>query len=457
MKKILIGLLVIVGAVVILPLIGNKVVENKLNTQIEVLSSNGVKVVNTSSQSSYFDSAKHYEFMLEDGDKFVAYINQFSDNQIPSYVNMMLEGMIIGMDIEYSNILFNSDVKIDIYPLTLSNETASNVKKNDTEFYQYITKFLKIKGLLYHINYDMSSNDFSGYLKDINEEYTFKDSTVTKLVLTNMTYDGSGSLLHPDEVNSKIDKIVLFSTKQNEELEFSVNNIKASSVFKSQTTYKSSANVQDIIFKLKGLEEAIIEVKDIDIDLAANTEGAKASFSMKSSIDKFDIKSNTSNIVLDKLNYEVDLKDIDKDSFEEMRVLISKSNTMNEPALQDKIQKSMIKLLSKGLVLDIKDISIDKISLDDKKDVDAFDFNAHLEIKEDPDFLKNVNTNPKAFLQNITLDSKLRASKDFFTVINQKLPLTTMAGGFAKEVGNDYVFELKFENSKLSVNGKVLQ
>ena len=455
MKKII--LLIVIVAIALLPLIGNKVIQSTLDEKIEIISSNGVEVNSTQTDSSYLTTSMHLEFVVNDSDKFIIYLNKYSDNQIPSYVNMMLEGMHIGMDISYSNMLFNDSLEIDIYPLTLADKTAMDLQKEDIEFYEYISNFLKIKGLLYHLNYDLSSENFDGYVKDIDEEYTFKDGTNTKLVINKILYSGEGSLFHPSQVASSLGSMIVKSVGNEETLDLLVQDIKSSSTFKTKTTYTTTASINNIELKIKGVNSAQLNLKDLIVDLLSDTESKKAKFSGTSSFKELSFKTATSDISLFDFNYDVKLSDIDKIAFEELRKLLVKSQTNLSPQLQNKISISMINLLSKGLVLDVKDISIGKIAKDSEKAVDAFSLKSLLTVKEDANIVKNIAANPSAFLKNITIDAYMKISKDFFKMMNKEVPLSMIAGGFAKEVGNNYIFDVKFKDSKLNVNGKAIK
>jgi len=455
MKKII--LLIVVLAVALLPLIGNKVIKATLDEKVKILTSNGVEVKASTQDASYLRTSMHYEFVVSDSQKYITYMNQYADQQIPSYVNMMLEGMHIGMDLSYSNILFNDSLEIDIYPLTLANKASLDLQKNDKEFYEYISNFLKIKGLLYHLNYDLSSESFDGYIKDIDEEYTFKDATDTKLIMKNMVFSGKGSLFHPSQIDSSLQKITMSSIGKKETLDLELENITSSATFRTKTTYSTKANVENMKMKTKGLESSEVYLKDLNFVLSADTQSKKAKFNGASSFKELTFKTASSNISLFDFNYDVGLTDIDKDAFEELRDLLSKAKTDLSPELQNKISNAMFNIISKGFILNIKDISVDKISKDSLSASDAFSIKALLSIKPDTNAVKNINTRPAEFLKNITLDALMKISKDFFRMMNKEVPVSMLAGGFAKEVGNDYVFDVKFKDSKLNVNGKAIK
>jgi hypothetical protein len=353
--------------------------------------------------------------------------------------------------------LFNDSMEIDIYPLTLSDKSTKDLQKEDKEFYKYISNFLKIKGLLYHLDYNLGSESFDGYIKDIDEEYTFKDATNTKLTMSGMVFNGKGSLFHPSKINSTLDKMVVKSVGKTESLDLVIEDIQTSSTFKTKTTYTSEASVKNMEFKTQGLEKAEMNIKGIAFNVGADTQSEKAKFTATSSFEELSFKTVTSNISLYNFNYDVAIKDVDKDGFEEFAALLSKAQTNLTPELQEKVSKSMFHILSKGLIIDLKDISVKKVAKDSQKAVDAFSFNALLNVKPDANMLKNINTNPAEVIKNIKLDALMKISKDFFVMMNKEIPMSMLAGGFAKELGNDYVFDIKFKDSKLSVNGKEIK
>ena len=167
MKKFIIFIVVAILLAAALPIIGNKLVENSIEDRLTTLGSYGLEVSKAETTSSYLNTKKHFEFLLRDGDKFIEYLNKYSDQQIPPYVNAAFEGVLIGADVEYSNIPLSRALTVDIYPLSLSKNMMSSIKENDLDFYNYFEKFLHSKGVLYHINYNIVSEDFDGFLVDL--------------------------------------------------------------------------------------------------------------------------------------------------------------------------------------------------------------------------------------------------------------------------------------------------
>ncbi|MEJ2414162.1 MAG: hypothetical protein P8Y22_02660, partial [Sulfurimonas sp.] len=167
MKKLSIIIVLVVGALAALPIIGNQFVSTTMDDRISELKTHGIGVKNSSENSSYLTSSKHYEFILNDGAKFIDFLNQYATNQIPPYVDSVIDGVVVGVDVEYSNIPFFSTASVDIYPMNFSEKMMNSLKRKDIKFYDQLNTFLGSKGMTYHINYHLSSEQFDGYIKDI--------------------------------------------------------------------------------------------------------------------------------------------------------------------------------------------------------------------------------------------------------------------------------------------------
>lgn len=154
-------------------------------------------------------------------------------------------------------------------------------------------------------------------------------------------------------------------------------------------------------------------------------------------------------------NYDVLLDGIDKDSFEELRKLTSHAKSRNSVNFEKKLQTIVVKMLSKGLSLSILDLSMAKISMENQKPVDGFSIVARTVLKEDANLAKNLRS-PQSIVKNFNLASTIKFSKDFYAIINKEAPVTGMANSLAKEDGNNFVFEIKLNDGKFSVNDKAI-
>lgn len=458
MKKIVIFLVVAVLLAAALPIIGNKLVENSLDDRISTLSSYGLEVSQAKTQSSYLSTKKHYEFLLSDADKFVEYLNKYSDRQLPPYVNAVFEGVLIGADVEYCNFPLSKAVSVDIYPLTLSENTMESIKNDDTDFHEYLEKFLHSKGVLYHIDYNIVSEDFSGFVKDIKESYTLKDGTKISLNLLDATYSGNGELIAPNSIISHISTINLEVDNARTKLDFVLNGFSSSSSFESQSTYITSGDLKNLKLIVNASNENLVfDVNDIKANFSSNTQGEKAELNAKSSLESMSIKSDKIDAVVKNFAYDVALNGLDKDSLEELRVIFSHSKVSSAMNLQKDLEAPMIQLFSKGLELDIAKFSLENITLDQTENLEGFEIKSVLKIKQDKDLAAKINMSPLLVSQNVDMTINIKISKPIYAKLTNNMPMTSMASSYAKEDGNSVLFDLTFINGEFKINGKALR
>ncbi|MEA3369702.1 MAG: hypothetical protein U9Q40_00010, partial [Campylobacterota bacterium] len=457
-KKIVIFLVVAVLIAAALPIIGNKLVENSLDDRLTTLSSYGLEVNKAETDSSYLSTKKHFEFLLKDSEKFVAYLNKYSDQQIPPYVNAMFDGVLIGADIEYCNFPLSKDLTVDIYPLTLSKSMMNSIKEDDLKFHDYLEKFLHSKGVLYHINYNIVSEDFDGYIKDIKENYTLKDATVISLELLNATFEGNGELIAPDSLNSNIDKINLEVDSAKTKLTFVLDEFSSSSVFESQSTYITGADLKSLrLIVDAATENLLFDANALKFNFSSNTQGEKAELNARSSLKDLSIKSDKIDIVMKDFIYDIAVNGLDKDSLEELRVVTSKTKVSSASILQKDMQNAVVKLMSHGLELDTVKLSLEDVILDQTQSLKGFDVQSKLKIKEDKDLAQKITLSPLLVANNLDMTINIKLSKKLYAKLNSGVPMSSMASAYAKEDAENVLFDITFINGEFKVNGKALR
>jgi len=459
MKKLLLFLAMIIITVSLLPIMGNKLADKTLNERIEILRANGVELSNSTTDASYFTTKKHYEFLVKDANKLVQYLNQYSDNQLPPYVNALIDGVLIGTDLEYSNFPISDALSVDIYPLSLSTGMMQDLKSEDIKFYRYVKNLLESKGVLYHINYNINNLDFHGYIKDIQEEYVLKDSSKVTLALSNVLYQGNGELIAPKSLSSLIGAIDFNVKKGDEEFTIHMKNFTSSSAFESESTYMSGGKIEQFNFAIKGRAEnnLRIEVNDIHLNISSNTQGEKAEFYAKTYLKDLLVETEGSSLKGSDFNYDVSLSEIDKVSLEKLRVLISRSKANASTQSEEEIRNSSIDLLSKGLRLSIADVSLSEIQNNQQKQIEGFSFKVKLDVKEDADLQKKLDISPEIVIKNVDMNASLSFSKELFKIINQEIPMVVFANAYAKEVGENIIFDIQLNRGELSVNNQMLR
>lgn len=457
MKKILLVLFIIVLLLAALPVVGNKLAQNALNEKMELLTANGIEVKSEVVDASYLHTRKHYEFLLADSEKFLAYFNQYAHSEIPPYINDMMQGVLLGTDIEYSNIPFIHSVLVDVYPMQLSQTMMDDIKNDDADFYAFLNEFFLKKGILYHMEYNIVTKDFSGFIKDIHEQHVLKDDTNVTADFSGMSYKGSGDFIAPNIVSSKIDLISLRAFKDAVEVTFDLAGFTSASEFESKSIYSSSITLENIAIQLKSDENISISSKELKMSLASDTEESFAQMYLKSSFKELAINFKELNAKMVDFNYDISLEDLDKDALEELQDIAMQANNAPSNSLELQLRESLITLLSRGVTLGIDDLSFKQLVLDDKTDLKGISIHSQIFFKEDPTLANKLLYTPVLLIQNLDSDIKIKISREIFNKINDNAPVTTLAMEYAKEDGDDLVFEISFHNGELMVNGKVFK
>jgi len=457
MKKSVIIVLLILALISMLPIVGNSFMSKTIDSSLTQLKSFGLERVHDETHSSYLNTSRHFEFLLKDSQKFVTYLKQYSDPQIPPYINAMLDGVLLGADIEYSNLPFAKAVTIEIYPLSLSPEMQASISDTDVNFLAYLNKFLHAKGVLYHIEYNLLNDDFNGYVKDIKESYKLDDGLEMNLVLHKASFKGNGELIAPNQLSSSVKKLKLNAIKDARELTLILNNFTSKSNFESQNTYITSAEFKNIELLINGtMQDLNLSVDNVQMNASSNNQGESAELNSKTSIKEMHFSSDNMAFNFKDLDLDMALSRLDKIRYEELRLLISKNSNLNSPLSQRELQNSMFNLLEKGLVFDIANFSLKSIKTTRLGDLKGFDIKSKFTFKEDSALKQKVQISPLLALTGMDIDTKIKISKEIYSEILKNQSMLGHLFKYAKVDGDDYIFDITLIDSKIIVNGKAL-
>ncbi len=446
MKKLLIISIVFVAIIATVPFIGNIIVESNIKDRIEVLTSYGLKVKESSMDSNFLRTKKHFVFLIDDSKSFLSYLNQFSDLQLPPYFAALMDGAELGFDIEYSNIPIDDAVSIDIYPKSLASKMVEDIKNEDAGLFTYLDALLKDKAILYHLDYQVLNKDFSGYIKDINASYATKQGVKGSMLINNAKFSGKGLLIAPDALSSSIAKLYLSMEGLRENMKIDLSGFSSTSVFESKTIYATTLKWKNISWSAKSpdVPEISLKIKNLLFDFSSNTQSAKSDFYTKTSFSRMGVQMRDMSIDADQFDYELALRGVDTAVYGELVSLRSKS----------KIQEKIIELISKGMVLDIADFSIKKLATRKTKELGGLKLKAKIIFKEERDLSKKLATNPLVLMHNIDLSLLFKISQVMYAKLSLVSPVLNMAQNFAKKEEQNLIFDIKLKDAKLSVNGQ---
>lgn len=452
MKKSILAVVILLFIITSLPIIGNTFIKNTIDERVVELKSFGLQTTKDETHATYLNTSRHFEFIIKDSKNFLNHLKQYSDKQIPSYVNAMIEGVVIGADVKYSNLPFAKAFEIEIYPINLSPQMNKKLKDDDMNFYAYVENLLNDKALMYHIEYNLLNDDFKGYIRDIQTNYTQLNGTKFILTLEKANFKGQGELLAPKELNSKIKKLHFEVSQDTQVLNIFLNEFKSSSNFESVNTYLTSVDIETIVMTLQGSNDDInIRMKKLRANASSNEQGITTQLNSKTSIKSLELHSNQVDLNIEKLNFDIALSELDKKEYLAFTQLTSQNN---KSSLE--VQESLLKLLSKGVVLEIADFSIAKFSKNSEKTIKGFELKSNLTLKEDKDLAKKMKRSPFMIIPDISFLSELKISKELYVELQKTSGMLSRFKGYEKEDGDDYIFVLEFIDGKASVNGRSL-
>ena len=456
MKKSIIIVALLLVVIAILPVVGNSYMKTTLDERVNELNAFGLQSKTDETSSSYLNTSRHLEFLLNDSEAFISYLNQFSDQQIPPYVHALVENVLLGVDISYSNLPFAKSIKVDIYPLALSKDAATSISKDDLDFSKYLSKFLESKGIFYHMEFNLLNDDFSGYLKDINEKYTFKDGLQLDISLVDTKFSGNGSLVAPKVINSGIKSLKMYVENNNTSLYLTFNNLTGTSNFNSKNTYLTSGSMDSFNIVLTGSDaDANVSMDSLKYNGSSNDQGETTELNTKLSFDSFKYHSKIDNFELEKFTFDLGINGLDKDTYSSFVTLISKNSVQPQQQV-DAVRQSAIELLAKGLTLNIAEFSIKKVNLEKLGTTKGFKIESKFVVKADPDMGQKIEYSPMVALQNIEIQTKMKLANELYVILLQVNPMLNALSSYAKKESNSVLFDIDFKDSKLTINGKKL-
>jgi len=457
MKKSIIAVAVLLLLAALLPILGNTFMKQTIDDRITELKTYGLETKRDEINSSYLSTSRHMEFTLKDSQKFIAYLSTFADKQPPAYINAMLNGVVLGVDIEYSNLPFAKAFEVDLYPLTLPDDVRDSLSQHDPKFLTFMQKFLLSKGIIWHINYNSLNSNFDGYVKDIDQKYTLKDGTRIDLGLKKALFKGNGTLIAPDMLSSTLKAFHLNVIQKEQTFNFALENFSSSANFDSQSTYVSGMNVDKADMILQGTaDDSEVHLKNLKVNMSSNAQGKNADLDSRASFDSLSVASKSLNVLLTKFNFDISANDLDKEKYELLRKLLTDKKNQQLSMASKEVQQAVVGLISKGFVIKIAQFSLEDLTLDTQKKLKGFAIKSELRFAKDKDLVQKIKLSPMMAGSDIEFTSKISIANEFYSFLTRMSPMLGTIKSYAKEEKGSLVFDIELKNSKATVNGKAL-
>jgi len=452
-KKLLIIGAVLIAVLAALPLVGNMGVKKITEDRIAMLEDNGIKVDQSDNGSSYMTTKRHYEFTLEDPTAFKTYLSTLSKAQVPAYLNTMLDDVVMGADVEYSNLLINSNVMIDLYPVAFSQEAGERMKAEDAKLYEQMIAMLENREFLYHMEYDVSGERFKGNIKDIDKTITFEDGREAKIVFEKATFEGQGTLVEPKSVDLNVKRANLeFLLPDNATMRLTMEELSSQSAFSAKNSFDLTYKAEQLDFHFEdGTSKLEVSATDMQTTSKSVTKDGKLSTTVDARVKQFSMRDQNNSVRLEAFAFKMNADNVDEKAYEAFQKASEQSTAGSQYTML-----AAVGVVSKGFNVNIENISVEKIAIKDSKMMDGFNHAIKIDVKEDDNLMQKLQISPMALLQNIDVDAKLNFASEFYAFMKAQGNNLTMADNFAKVDGDNVLFDIILKDGQVSVNGQSL-
>ncbi len=467
MKKIIVVAVLLAGLALI-PFVGNKVVKQTIENRLHTLSQYGLEARLLKEKKSYLNTQLHYSVTVSDEQKFLEYLQHYSSQQLPPYTKSLLDGVEFGVKIAYSNIPFSEKIAIDLYPVKLSESSMRELQAQNEELAKFAQELLDKRALQYHIDYDIVSAEFRGYMKDLSQTLKLDRNESMHVEFSGVRASGKGMLLAPDTLQSHVEHFTLKIEDTNSSMEVIFEKLNTMTTFESETTYVTTMNVANMKIDAKQTvavgdatknADVAIVLKQLATELSSDTQANSAQLFGKMHFGSLQIDADSKHYIFKGFNYDFSLEELAKASYIKLHNIIKKASSSSQltPKQENMIEEEVVKILANGLHAKIADLSLQELSLPSSKNVPGFSAMMDLRIHKDPTLLQRYKKDPDALVKNIQIDATLRLSKPFYALLNDVYPVELMFGQYKQEQNDRVVFVITFKEGVTKINQKVLR
>ncbi len=450
-KTTLILTLIIILVILLFPFLGNSFMQKLIDENIQLLQSQGLVLKKSTKETGYLNTKEHFEFVLQDTQALQNFLRSYTKSGMPRAAEKVFQGARIGADVAYSNIPFSKAVTVEVYPLRLSDRLMQEMKKNNPKAYKYFREFLDAKGFLYHVEYNVLSNDFNGFIKDIDEYYSVKKSANVRMQLEGARFRGEGNLFAAEHLTFEIKTMKLALQDALNRLSFEINNLQNRSKFASFSHYTTETKVFQTNFLMQTPQDDInITVQNADMRSSSSSEkNDKVALHSKSFIDTLVFHSNRLNFSLKTFNSDISVEGLDRQSYERFSQLLAQSKEIKQQAL--------LAMLAHGLHVKVSDLSFENITLNKVEELGSMKIQSDVTIAQDKDFASKLKVSPLGLLANVEMNMQIRVAKALYLKMIEDTPLASVIVSYVKQDADNVYFDVVFKNTKLLVNDRVIE
>ncbi len=281
---------------------------------------------------------------------------------------------------------------------------------------------------------------------DKNETALIKDIISKKLVVLRGDYSLTNHLynISIDDINESLSS-----------LDINSKDIKSYGYYDSNSSLKEENNFHigslEIVPKFKSTIGNFLNIRDLSILSNVETKGDVVNLSYKTSANLVDFNDTMSYSRLEKLNIDIDIINIDANSYHKLQEL---SNQNPDTIDLSKVESLGVDIVSsRGLQIDIKDVSIKSLILENKK-IGSAKIDAKISIDIDPKSAKLISINPLMALSFIKVNANIELSKSMMAYLMRDPRAMMLAMLPPKEKNGNIIYKIEYAKGKLVINGQ---
>jgi hypothetical protein len=454
-KKILLITSLVFVLLVALPMIGNMSVTAMIDSQLRMLEQNGVEVSATDDKSSYLLTRMHYGFRLADKAKLMRYLQSLSTTQIPSFLNAVLEDVELAADVSYSNLPFQDDVALELYPSAVSKKARERLRRSDPKLLASLEKMIADKAMLYHLNYNTAAQSFNGYVKDLDERLAFEDGTTAEIVLQAVTFRGNGSLMAPKESAVAIKEAKsTFDHAEKGKMRFALEGYRNENSFSAEQSQEEAYSLQNVsLFYEERNTTFEFSAEEVELFSSTYADGEKINGTGDFRASKMKFGDENSSLALQSIALKFSAEGIDEAAYDAFSAA-SRQGSATAAGLVSSVT-SLETIIAKGFSLEVERFSVKNLSVSDSPQMNGFEHTLQMVVRPAREASRKPGINPKALLENIDANLSLRFADDFYTYLEEK-GLMHGIDPYAIADGDSIVFEVLLEKGDFIINGRPL-
>jgi len=409
-------------------------IKKQVEKELTLASSNGFTI----KERKETQKSEHFILSFDDPAKIAHFLNtQGMFMQVSDVAN--LKGLKLGIDMTYLSDAYSA-VSLEVYPLNLpSSVHATAQTPEDKKMLTQIDALLKRKAILMHIDVNKLGNGFRGYVKDINETFTARGNV--NFVLKGMTFKGDLKDKTPQNITQNATELTLSLA---DKITITFQALQSKYVKTGTTTYDYKTNNTIEKISLKTNKGFLVQANHLTFSTTSNVKNNLASGTATSVIQTISLEEQGQKTIMDTLTINTDVNNLDITTIDKLKKI--------DPNNQVEVSKVLQQLLSKGVIVNISNVSVKNIQ-HEQQALGGFTLNAHADI--DKSFnIKVSQRNPLSTLDALNANLKVSLDKTLFSFI-AKQPKAMMAMMLfqPKDVQDKKVYTVEIKNGKILVNG----